>query len=106
MPVNTPGEDLHGPPREAVRDHAADQQRRDQRERPAGHHDADLGRAAADLEHGERQRDPDHPVAQPGDRLREEQLPELAQAEHTHHRSGYVRPPFAGCSARPAARVR
>ncbi len=76
--------DHHGPPRHAVRDHAADQQRADQRRQPAGEHDPDLGRRAAQFEHRERERDAHHPVAQKRHHLRAEQQAELAQTQDPH----------------------
>ena len=44
-------------------------------------HDADLGRDAAEVEHRERERDVDHPVAEHRDGERAEHEPEVAQAQ-------------------------
>jgi hypothetical protein len=57
--------DHHRPARDAVGHHAAHEQARQQRESRARQHEPDLGRRPAELEHGERKRDDDHPVAEP-----------------------------------------
>jgi hypothetical protein len=75
------GGDHDRAPRGPVRDDAADQHGADKGQRRAGEHEADRRGGAAHLEHGERERDGDHAVAEHGHALAEEEQPEAAQAE-------------------------
>jgi hypothetical protein len=66
------------PARQPIRPHAADEQERDERDRARRQHDAEIARRAGLLEHRERQRHPDHAVAEQRHGLAEEQQPERA----------------------------
>ena len=68
-------------PRQPVGPHAADEQERDERDRPRREHDAEVARRARQVEHREGERDADHAVAQQRDALADEQEPERALAQ-------------------------
>ena len=56
--------------------------REDQRRPSAGEHEPDLRLGPAEVDHGERQRDDDHPVAEHGDALAQEEQPEVPSPQH------------------------
>jgi hypothetical protein len=66
------GGDHHALTRDAIGDDAADEQRRGHGRDPRRQDEADLRRGTAQLEHGERERDRQRPISEPGHRLRDE----------------------------------
>ncbi len=65
------------PPVRPVGDHPRDQGEDEERDRGRGGHQPHLGRAGSRGQHGERQRDHGDAVAEPRERLSDEQQPEL-----------------------------
>ena len=75
--------DHHEAAREPVGDDAADEQRRDLRQRPRGEREPDVGGGAGQVEHAERDGDRREVRAEERDRARGEEEPEAPLAEGT-----------------------
>ncbi len=78
--------DHDGAARQAIAEHAAEGERCDLRDRPGRKGEADLGRAAAEVEDCERDRDRREVRADIRDRAAREEEPEVAVAEGLHSR--------------------
>ena len=78
------GADHHEAARQPVGDDAADEQRRDLRQRPGGEGEPDLGRRAAEPEHREGDRDRREVRPEERDRPGREQVAEVPLSEDAH----------------------
>ena len=74
--------DHHRAARGPVRDHPSRQHGEDQRRPSAGEHEPDLRLGSAEVDHGEGKGDDDHPVAEHGDALTQEEEPEVPSPQH------------------------
>ena len=76
------GHDHHAVARQPVGPHAAEQQECDQRQARRREHEPEIGRAARQFDHEQRQRDDHDAVADHARRLRQPEVAEVAMAQH------------------------
>jgi hypothetical protein len=75
------GDDHHAVARQAIGPHAAEQQKRHQRKARGREHQSEIGGAAREIDHEQRQRDDHNAVADHARGLREPQVAEVAVAQ-------------------------